>query len=326
MLSAIELTQLCDRLGISDEAQAVIRNVRASEPSRRVEGRAGNVPVRYANKKMRRTIQAESHRNESARAREKEYDKNILEYYDQPPPIKLEYHAKSGRKVAVLYTPDYFVIRRDCVGWEEWKMEEELVRLSEESPNRYVRGEDGRWHCPPAERYAEQFGFFFCIHSSAEIDWVYQRNMLFLEDFLHLDNPLVAQEASDELLAQITGEPGITLDKLLKDLKVATSDDIYTLVATKQIYVDLYAAPLAEPDRVHIFRDEEIAHAYVALSSKANRREFTISNPVTVTIGASVMWDGKGWMIANNGGKSTSRSWQQMERSSNYPEAHSRPS
>ncbi len=34
MLSEFELAQLCDRLGISDEAQAVIRNVRASEPSR----------------------------------------------------------------------------------------------------------------------------------------------------------------------------------------------------------------------------------------------------------------------------------------------------
>src|SRR5258708_5927518 len=107
-----------------------------------------------------------------------------LQYYDQPPPKKIEDDEKSGRKVGVLYTPDYFVIRKDLegwsVGWEEWKMEEELVRLSEESPNRYVRGEDGRWHCPPGEKYAQQFGFFFHIKSSAEINWVYQRNMLFL--------------------------------------------------------------------------------------------------------------------------------------------------
>jgi putative transposase len=301
MLNEQELYLLCQRLELSEEAQAVISNIRNSEPSRRVQGRAGNVPVRYASKKMRRTIQAESHRNELAGVREKEHDKNTLEYYDQPPSIKLEYHAKSGRKVAVLYTPDYFVIRKDAVGWEEWKMEEELVRLSEESPNRYVRGEDGRWHCPPAERYAEQFGFFFHIRSSAEIDWVYQRNMLFLEDYLRLDEPIVNQEATDELLAQITDEPGISLDKLLKEIKVATSDDIYTLVATEQIYVDLYAEPLAEPDRVHLFRDQEIAHAYIALSSKTNRREFTISNPVTVAIGVSVMWDGKGWMIVNDG-------------------------
>jgi putative transposase len=182
MLSEQELLQICDRLELSDEARAVIKNVRASEPTRRVQGRAGNVPVRYASKKMHRTIQAESHRNELAGVHEKEHDKNTLEYYDQPPPIKLEYHAKSGRKVAVLYTPDYFIIRKDSVGWEEWKMEEKLMRLSEERPNRFVRGEDGRWHCPPAEKYAEQFGFFFHIRTSAAIEWVYERNMLFLED------------------------------------------------------------------------------------------------------------------------------------------------
>jgi putative transposase len=123
---------------------------------------------------------------------------------------------------------------------------------------------------------------------------------------LRLDDPIVNQEANDELLVQIAGEPGITLGKLLKDKKVATSDDIYTLVATEWIYVDLYAEPLVEPDRVHFFCDEEIAHAYIALSSKAKRREFTISNPVTVTIGASVMWDGKGWLIANDGEKHNS--------------------
>ena len=142
MLSEQELLQICDRLEFSDEARAVIKNVRASEPTHRVQGRAGNVPVRYASKKMHRAIQAESHRNELVGVREKEHDKNTLEYYDQPPPIKLEYHAKSGRKVALLYTPDYFVIRKGAVGWEEWKMEEELRSVLEESLKRYVRGED----------------------------------------------------------------------------------------------------------------------------------------------------------------------------------------
>src|SRR5258708_23086961 len=46
-----------------------------------------------------------------------------------------------------------------------------------------------------------------------------------------------------------------------------------------------------------------MAQAYVVLSSKENWREFSISNPVTIAIGAAVMWDGKGWMIANDGEK-----------------------
>ena len=35
------------------------------------------------------TIQFESHKNELARIRELEYDPEVLEYYDQPPSIKL---------------------------------------------------------------------------------------------------------------------------------------------------------------------------------------------------------------------------------------------
>ena len=74
------------------------------------------------------TIQAESYKNELAGVYEMEHDPTVLAFYDQPPPIKLQYQAKNGRNIGVLHTPDYFVIRADALGWEEWKMEEDLVR------------------------------------------------------------------------------------------------------------------------------------------------------------------------------------------------------
>src|SRR6266568_7442900 len=113
MLHNEELEQLLEDSGFTEEAQAVIKNVRTSEPSRRVTGRASNVCVRYASHKMGRTIQAESHRNELAVIYEMEHDENVLEYYDQPPPIKIEYFTKSGKKVAPFYTPDFFIIQKD---------------------------------------------------------------------------------------------------------------------------------------------------------------------------------------------------------------------
>src|SRR5258708_1900473 len=315
MLSEQELYLLCQHLGFSDEAQAVIRNVRASEPSRRVTGRAGNVCVRYASHKMESTRQAESHRNELAAIYEMEHDENVLEYYDQPPPIKIEYFTKSGKKVAPFYTPDFFIIqkapkaqdeRKLSIGWDEWKMEEELIRLAEDNPNRYVKGEDGRWHCPPGEKYAAQFGFFFRLRSSAEIDWIFQRNMRFLEDYLLQENPTVSLEASEEILSIVTLESGITLDKLLKNLKHANSDDIYTLIATEKIFVDVRIAPLAEPDHVHLFRDQSTASAYVLLNTKPPPRGHGIVLPLPIAIGTSVMWDGKVWVIVNDGNKNIS--------------------
>jgi hypothetical protein len=98
--------------------------------------------------------------------------------------IKLVYTAKNGRQVGVWHTPDYFVIRSEAIGWEEWKTEARLERLAETMPHRYVRDEVGRWRCPPAESFAEPFGLFYRLRSSAEIDWVFQRNLRLLEDYL----------------------------------------------------------------------------------------------------------------------------------------------
>src|SRR5258708_183242 len=315
MLRVKKVSKLLEESGFSEEHEAVIRNVRASEPSRRVAGRAGNVCVRYASYKMGSTRQAESHRNELAAIYEMEHDENVLEYYDQPPPIKIEYFTKSGKKVAPFYTPDFFIIqkapkaqdeRKLSIGWDEWKMEEELIRLAEDNPNRYVKGEDGRWHCPPGEKYAAQFGFFFRLRSSAEIDWVFQRNMRFLEDYLLQEDPIVSQEASEEILSIVSLEAGITLDKLLKNLKHANSDDIYTLIAIEQIFVDVRIAPLAEPDRVHLFRNKSTASSYVLLYSKPPPRGYSIVLPITIAIGTSVMWDDKVWVIVNDGNKNIS--------------------
>ncbi len=110
MLTQNEWLALCQQLQLSQSAQQVAAEIRASPPSRRVRSAAGNVSVRCPSRKMGVTIQAESHRNELAGIYEKEHDHKTFEYYDQPPPIKLVYRAQSGRSVDVWHTPGFFVI------------------------------------------------------------------------------------------------------------------------------------------------------------------------------------------------------------------------
>jgi hypothetical protein len=121
------------------------------------------------------SIQFESHRVELAGIYEMEHDSGVLEYYDQPPAIKLDYESAAGKRMGVLHTPDFFVIREKEAGWEEWKTEEDLRRLSARNPNRYRPREDGRWCCPPGAQYAERLGLYYRVRSSVEIDWVFQR-------------------------------------------------------------------------------------------------------------------------------------------------------
>jgi len=295
MLTETALFQLYQNLNLSQEARQIITEIRSSPPVRRVRSAAGNVSVRYPSRKMGVTIQAESHRNELAGIYEKEYDPETLEYYDQPSRIKLTYEAKNGRRVGIWHTPDYFVIRSDSIGWEEWKTEAELLRLAEQMPHRYVR-EETTWRCPPGEEHAAQFGFFYRVRSSAGIDWVLQRNLLFLEDYLRSGNEELDDEIVCSITSWVTEHPSITLQELLAIGK-ASNDVLFTMIAQGELYVDLRAVSLAEPGRVRVFRDPDTAQGYAVISSASSE-----DHPfVTVALGASVVWDGHIWTIVNLG-------------------------
>src|SRR5438105_4341145 len=174
MLTENDLTVLCSQLNLSHQARAIVSLIQSSPPSRRVGSGGKNVPVLYTSRKMGVTIQAESYKNELAGVYEMEHDPTVLAFYDQPPPIKLQYHS--------YYMQTY--------------------------------------------------------------------------------TPAVQPQAREEVIARVSSHPGITLHALLQQRDRAMSDDIYTLLALSQIYVDIYAAPLAEPERVHVFCDEVSSRAW----------------------------------------------------------------
>ena len=86
--------------------------------------------VAIKRQKMGVTIQFESHHHELAGIYLMEYDSEVLEYYDQPPAIKLSYESGSGRGVGVWHTPDFLVICQERAGCEEWKTTQELKQLA----------------------------------------------------------------------------------------------------------------------------------------------------------------------------------------------------
>ena len=304
MLTENDLTVLCSQLNLSHQARAVVSLIQSSPPSRRVGSGGKNVPVIYTSRKMGITIQAESYKNELAGVYEMEHDPAVLAFYDQPPPIKLQYQAKNGRHVGVLHTPDYFVIRTDALGWEEWKTEEDLIQLAEKMPHRYVHDEDGTWSCPPGEQVAAPLGFYYRVRSSADIHWVFQRNLRFLSYYLRADTPSVRAPAKEEIVTLVTAHPGMTLDELLHCVEKATSDDIYILLATEQLYVDVYAAPLAERERVHLFGSEQVARAW-ATALIQNTCSDQGRPPLLIEPGAPIVWDGRPCTILYQGQTTT---------------------
>jgi putative transposase len=257
------------RHGSSERARSAINHIRSSAPARRVGGGKRNVAGRYPSRKMGVAIQFESHRVELAAIYELEQDPDVLEYYDQPPAIKLEYQSASGRNLGVLHTADFFVLRKSGAGWEECKTQDELVHLSRQNDNRY-RSEDGtHWRCPPGESYGASHGLYYRVRSSRDIDWTFQRNVQFMEDYFRGDRQVPAA-VRDVITAHVNASPGLSLDQLLcSTAHTASADDVFSLIAAGGLYIDFRSALLTEPLKVAVFVDQR-APAPAAVRSCAS--------------------------------------------------------
>jgi DNA-binding PadR family transcriptional regulator len=117
-----------------------------------------NVIGLYPSRKMGRTLQFESHRCELSFIQKIERCHEALEIWDHPAKIPISYETKAGRKVTVSYIPDFLVLWKDRAEFIECKTEEELIKLSEETPSRYRRDESGEWHGPAAQENLKDFG------------------------------------------------------------------------------------------------------------------------------------------------------------------------
>lgn len=302
MLSKDELDQWCKDVNLPPEARGMVTHIRTSPPSRRPQSHGGNTTGFFPSEKMQVGVWFESRTVEKVAALQ-EYETNpeVLEYYHQPPCIKLLYaHGGSKKQVGVLHWPDFFVIRRDSAGWEEWKPEDRLVELAGTAPGRYQQ-QEGKWMCPPGIEYATPFGCYYALRSSKELNPILHRNLTFLAPYWRPDCPSVSQETKQEILRAVSAQPGITVKALLATLTKVGSEEVNICLVLRVLYADLTEAPLVDQDRVHLFKDRETSQAY--LISAASTPTFPYEPPslIDLSAGQSLMWDGKLWRVANVG-------------------------
>lgn len=284
-----------------DEAQDVLIKIRSVPPTRTPGSNWGNVAVWYPSKKMRFVAKAESHKVEYARVLQLEHDDDVLEYYDQPPSIPIEYLDKNNHLKRVNHTPDYFVFRYGSAGWEECKPEQELVRQTQQRPNRYRLDEEGRWRCPPGETYAAKYGLTYRVWSSDEINWAAQSNWQYLEDYYQdLERLQLPDAALETLHAIVVATPGIKLADLRLESQGTSSDLINIAIARHDLYVDMNSYRLCEPERTPVFRDQKAAleHSY---SRDGPENIGLDAHPVVIARGSRILLDSREWCIANDG-------------------------
>jgi putative transposase len=261
-LDGIALSTYIRRLKLSKETQERLIHIRSSPPSRTPEARKGNMPVWYPSKKMQCIIKAESAKVEFAFLLQTEHDDDVLEVWDQPPSIPLEYLDKRGRLQRPMHTADYFVFRyREC-GWIECKPVEKLQQFAQQGSKRYVLDEKGQWRCPPGEAFAAKHGLTYQVWSSDQINWAVQDNTLYLEDYYQDLERLNIPETTLEILYRFVDEhPGITLADLRAAAHDVPADLINIAIARHALYVDLATYRLSEPWRTPVFRSRPLARA-----------------------------------------------------------------
>ncbi|MDD2270959.1 MAG: DDE-type integrase/transposase/recombinase [Desulfuromonadaceae bacterium] len=284
---------------IPAHAVNIIRQVRENEPFRRVQGGKSNVAGRYPSRKMGCIIQFESHQVEFPFAVDFENDEEIIEFYDQPVSVKLTYKNIKGRHLGIISRPDYFLIQSNgTAGWVECKTEEELIRLSEKAPNRYCKDEKGCWRSPPGEEYASQYDLFFKIMSSAEINWFFFRNLIFLQDYQR-EESMVAPEIQAYITTIVESNQGISLLDLLLDQTKYTANDVYRTILNDGIYVDLHRYPLGEPERAPVFSSEykSLAHA----QPQRTQKYLSLPTQIIIEPGTGVIWAGNPFTIMTVG-------------------------
>ena len=85
----------------------------------------------------------------------------------------------------------------------------------------------------------------------------------FLEDYLRCDPAGSAGFVDPAIKAAIEAKPGILLLRTVGGARgVPKPDEIYLLIATGGVYVDLSAAAIVEPEQVRVFANAETAGAY----------------------------------------------------------------
>lgn len=299
-----DLLEWCRAARLDEDAVKIIRRIRESEPARVTRSRSKNVRGRYPSRKMGSTIQFETHRNMLAFILEMEHDPDIIEYWDYPPQIKLTYATKAGGNRGIIHVPNFFVIRSNSAGWVECNEEEKLVKLAVSQPERYRRDVDGNWSSPPGEEYGFPYRLGYTVRSTAEIDWMFQRNLLFLEDYLRAEDLEIPVEVTTYVHSVVAARPGMPLAALLKifDKHDLPSDIIYKMLVTNLLYVDLSVCALAQPDKAFLFYNRDAALLYGADGNPPTRPMRPL---LSLLPSKHIQWDGKSLEVLNRGEKYT---------------------
>lgn len=290
------IEKLAFDLRLSAEARQYIETTLTSGPSRRVQGRAGNVITKFFSAKMNTSHLLESRTGEFPMAVQFESNEEVLAYFAQPPQVFLPVYDDQGRTTTTLgYTPDFLTIERTRIAVVETRDEAALLKRAVKNPHQFYQDETGGWHYRAAEQHFKALGIDYILIPNSAQPAVLVENSRFLEDYLREDCPPLDDAQAEALRTYVETHRHVSLPGLLQHGFVA--DDIYKAIAAREVFVDLTSTRLAVTEEVTVFSDEttQKAHALVALAAK--QPPLPIPGSMHLRPGTRIKVDGADWVV-----------------------------
>ena len=230
---------------------------------------------RYVSAKMGHSVSTDAKHTEFDACVDYDLDAEIYEYWEQAVVLNVAQVDKDGRRRGHAHRIDFLLLSGRGLFLDSWKEEEELLGLVERQPDMYRRDVDGSFRSPPQEEAAAKLGMTFRLRTPGTRRPEVILNGTFLRDYYRSTRKVI-DAVRLAIRDAVEAMPGITIAQLLAEVPEATADDLYLLIARREIYVNLARHRLADVFFTPVFPSEQYAFA------------------MTGVVGASGLVDGTG--------------------------------
>ena len=293
MLEKAQRERLLDLLDMPAAGRRLILDAVKNSPVRAVKSRGGNVLTYFQSRKMGRSIGTESRHLEFPAAIQHEYSDSVLEYFPQPNQLKFDVIDSDGEVHAIDHIPDFLVVTERGVWFEEWKPWAKLESRARRTPWRYVLDADDRWSSPLIEQWLAERGIGYRICTDHDIPQRRVENILYLEDYLDPDAPLCPLNVAAQIREALATEPTMPLAALYEQVP-CRPEEALKLIADGELVADLDGAPLSEPMRCRVFRDQAVRSFELA---RLVPRPPALAGTLSLTPNAQILYDQRPYTV-----------------------------
>lgn len=267
MLTLSELEALFAELKTPEKGRQLIRQILEGKPVRSLQHRNDTVRTRFLSAKMNgAALYAESRTVELAAFVWYEHDPAVSAFYPQPCALDLSVGGMKGGRTRIQHTPDNFLVSDGKFYFDEWRMEDRLLRLSEERPHHFQKDGDNVWHYVPAEEHCAKLGITHRLRSADELPRKFLANMRFLQDYGLETAPPVPLDIATELMALLAEHKRVPHLQLIYRHGFK-ADHIFPMVLNGRLYVDLFNVRCDQVEELVIYPNKLVARADAVLAA-----------------------------------------------------------